>query len=163
MVEEPAQAANATVVVAPRSEETGPEVSPEPADVETREQRLAEEIALARGLSATAEGSVVAGSAATELDLVSAVRADPTAVETVTTTDSVSEVTGRLSVPMALAVDISGEVGHYGAGADATAAVPLAVYLPPPAPPEPETDAEPPGDAAGEEPTENAPADESTS
>ena len=149
VVEEPAQAANATVVVAPRSEETGPEESPEPADVETREQRLAEEVALARGLAGTAEGSVVAGSAATELDVVSALRADPTAVETVTTTDSISEITGRLSVPMALAVAISGEAGHFGVGSDATAPVPPTVYLPPPAPPEPEPDAETPG---GEEP-----------
>jgi len=152
VVDEPELAANATVVVAPRTEETGPEESPDAADLETREQRLAEEVALVRGVAAAGEGSVVAGSAATELDLVSAVRADSTAVETVTTTDSVSEITGRLSVPMALAVDISGEVGHFGVGTDATAAVPPSVYLPPPAPPEPETDPEAPAD--GEAPPE---------
>lgn len=140
VTEEPEQAANATVVVAPRSEATGPDESPEPADVETREQRLAEEVALARGIAASGEGTVVAGSAATELDLVSALRADSEAAEAVTTTDSVSELTGRLSVPMALAVDISGEVGHYGVGAEATAPVPPAVYLPPPAVPAPEQD-----------------------
>lgn len=140
LTEEPTQAANATVVVAPRSEATGPEESPEPADVETREQRLAEEVALAQGIAATGEGTVVAGSAATELDLVSAVRADPEAAQTVTTTDSVAELTGRLSVPMALAVAISGDGGHFGVGAEATAPVPPAVYLPPPAVTEPEQD-----------------------
>ncbi|PYF99132.1 Copper transport outer membrane protein, MctB [Georgenia satyanarayanai] len=138
LTEEPGQAANATVVVAPRSEATGPEETPEPADVETREQRLAEEVALARGVAATGEGTVVVGSAATELDLISAVRADADAAQAVTTTDSIAELTGRLSVPMALAVDISGEVGHYGVGAEATALVPPAVYLPPPAVPGPE-------------------------
>ncbi|QDB79762.1 copper transporter [Georgenia wutianyii] len=142
VVDDPTQAANATVVIAPRSEETGPEESMEPADLETREQRLAEEVELVRGLAETGEGSVVAGSAATALDLVSAIRADSTAVETVTTTDSVSEITGRLNVPMALAVAISGEVGQFGVGADATAAVPPAVYLSPPASPQPEETAD---------------------
>src|SRR5699024_5702761 len=79
VVEEPTQAANATVLIAPRSEATGPDESPEPADVESREQRLDAEVALARGLAATGEGAVVAGSAATELDLVSAVRSDTAA------------------------------------------------------------------------------------
>lgn len=147
VVDEPEQAANATVLVAPRTEETGPEESADPADVETREQRLTEEVALARGLATTGEGSVTAGSAATELDLVSAIRADSTATETVTTTDSVADITGRISVPMALAVAISGEVGHYGMGTDATAAVPPTVYLPPPAPFQPED--EPTGDDEG--------------
>ncbi len=155
VVDEPEQVANATVVVAPRTEETGPEETPEPADVETREQRLAEEVALARGLAASGEGTVVAGSAATDLDLVSVIREDGAAVDTVPTTDSVSEVTGRLSVPMALAAAISGEVGHYGVGSGATAAVPPAVYLPPPAPPEPEDDPEM-GEPTGTEGQEDA-------
>jgi len=154
VVDEPEQAANATVLVAARTEETGPEESPDPADVETREQRLTEEVALARGLAATGEGSVTAGSAATELDLVSAVRADSAATEAVTTVDSVAEITGRMSVPMALAVAISGEVGHYGMGTDATAAVPPTVYLPPPAPFAPEDEDAPEG--------QDAPADDET-
>ncbi|WP_324653549.1 copper transporter [Georgenia sp. H159] len=162
VVEAPEQSANATAVVAPRSEDVGPAEETEPADVETREQRLREEIALARGLAATGEATVVAGSVATELDLVSAIRADATAAEAVTTTDSVSEITGRLNVPMALAAAISGEGGHYGVGAEATAPVPPAVYLPPPAPPEPEpADSAPAGGEPGDgEPTDGEPADD---
>ncbi|WP_413450449.1 copper transporter [Georgenia phoenicis] len=152
LTEEPGQAANATVVVAPRSEANGAGDGGESVDVETREERLTEEVALARGITATGEGSVVVGSAATELDLVSAVRTGD-AAEVVTTVDSVAELTGRLSVPMALAVAISGEVGHYGVGAEATAAVPPTVYLPPPAAPEPETE-QPEG--AGDAETEDA-------
>ncbi|HLS73441.1 MAG TPA: copper transporter, partial [Actinomycetaceae bacterium] len=138
VVEEPEQAANATVLIGPRTEEITEETEPEPEEVEEREQRLATELALARGAAATAEGSVVAGSAATERDLISLIRESGAEV---TTVDSVTEVTGRMSVPMALAANISGTVEHYGVGAEADAVVPPSVYLPPPAVPEdPETD-----------------------
>src|SRR5690606_24707036 len=120
VVDEPELAANATVVVAPRTEETGPEHSPDAADLETPEQRLAEEVALVCGVVAAGDGGVVASPAATEPDLGSAVRADWTAEEPVATTASVSEISGRLSVPLALGVDISAEVGHFGVGSEAT-------------------------------------------
>ncbi len=138
VVDEPEQAANATVLVGPRPEERAEEVEPEPSEVEEREQRLAAELALASGAATTAEGAVVAGSAATELDLISVIRESGTDI---TTVDSITEVTGRMSVPMALAAAISGTVGHYGVGAEADAVVPPSVYLPPPVVPEdPEPD-----------------------
>ncbi|MEE6273183.1 copper transporter [Georgenia sp. MJ206] len=143
VVEGPAGPANATVLVAPRTEPL-PEAQDESGDAGEEEDTAAAQtvtsahVSLAQALSGTGEGSVVIGAAVTDLDLVTAVRADGDVAAVVTTVDSVADVTGRVSVPLALAADISGDNGHYGFGVGAEQPVPESVYLAPPAPPEPE-------------------------
>jgi len=160
----PSRAANATVVVGPRPVHIDQDDVPEPD--ETRDDRYAAYIDLARGLSATGEGSVLAGSARTEHDLLAQLRAEPEAAEAVTTIDSVDTVPGRLSVPLALASAIAGTTAHYGSGLDAGDLVPESVYLPPPAIPEGPEDGAGGDDAVdgtlpeGDEPTDDAEADE---
>jgi len=144
----PSQAANATVVVGPRPVTI--DDNDEPETDEGREERYAAYIDLARGLADTGEGSVLAGSARSEYDLLSQLRSHGTAADEVTTVDSVDTVPGRLSVPLALATAIAGTTEHYGSGLDATALVPDSVYLPPPAMPEVPEDPEGEGDPDGE-------------
>ncbi|MFC4556476.1 copper transporter [Georgenia faecalis] len=155
VVEEPAGPANATVVVGPRPE-PAPEQETE-TDSEERAVRTAGYVDLTEGVARTGEGSVVLGAATTELDLVAAIIADPDAAGVVTTVDSVGEITGHVSVPLALAADISGDQGHYGFEEGAQEPVPASVYLPPPAPAEPSpapTEAAEPTE--GSEPTDGA-------
>ena len=138
VVDEPTEAAHATVLVGPRTQgdDSTPEEESTEEDTSDREDRLAVETALAVGLATTGEGSVVSGSAATDLDLVTAIRSS--VASSVATVDSVGDVAGRVSVPLALAEVISGTIDHYGFAADASNEVPAAVYLAPPAPPEPD-------------------------
>ena len=146
--DEPEEAANATVLLGARPAPVDEE--DEPAEDPSSAERDAAFVELARGLATTGEGSVDAGSARSEQDLLATLRADAAAAEEVTTVDSIDTVPGRMNVPLALAAAIAGTTDHYGVGLDATEIVPEPVYLPPPALPD---------EAAG---TDGADADEAT-
>lgn len=101
----PTAAANAVVVVGPRSESTtDATASPTPAD------DSAAWVSALTGSAAVAP-TVVVGAANQSGELVSALRS---AKATVTTVDSVGQTTASVSMPLALAATISGTVGAYG-------------------------------------------------
>lgn len=143
LVDEPTTAANATAIVGPRADADSAE---ETEDDSEREDRLAVEAALAEGMATTGEGTVLSGSASSDLDLLTHVRA--TAPDSVTTADSVADIAGRVNVPLALAATISGSIDHYGFAADASIEMPPAAYLAPPA--QPDGDAAADGESDGE-------------
>lgn len=87
-------------------------------------------LALVGALAARTAGTVVAGPAATDAELVSKVRADDALSAEVATVDSVTDITGQLSVPRALAAAIVGTIGQYGFGPSATSVLPPRVTLP---------------------------------
>jgi len=130
--------ADATVLVGPRAAEP-PAEEPSPEETRTATDALAAHVALAEGLAASGRGSVTVGAAAGDLDLVSAVRADAQARDTVTTVDSIGEVTSTISAPLALAVSISGSMNAYGFQNGAEQAVPPRVEIPVQEPAAPET------------------------
>jgi len=81
---------------------------------------------LPRAATGLAEASVVVGDADAPLLTAIAEGDDRT---TVTTVDGVGELTGQVSVPLALAARAAGSVGHFGTGAGATAVAPGVVRL----------------------------------
>lgn len=56
--------------------------------------------------------------------LVTAVREDGDLAEEVSTVDNLESVSGQVAAAMALAWELDGEAGHYGVGAEASAALP---------------------------------------
>jgi len=90
----------------------------------------ATEIAVAA--EARSGGAVVAGHELVEGGVLRALRDDARTSTRVSTVTSVHTLVGQVSVPLALADQISGEIGHYGSDPDATAAVPPRVVLAPP-------------------------------
>ncbi|MPV38857.1 copper transporter [Georgenia subflava] len=127
---EPSAPADATVLVGPRPAEV-PDEEADPDEAEAAARVLAAHVDLAEALAATGRGSVTVGSAVTDLDLVTALRADETAAGTVTTVDSVSEITAAISGPLAVAVAISGSVNAYGFQTGAEEPVPPRVDISP--------------------------------
>ncbi|WP_127126111.1 copper transporter [Georgenia sp. SYP-B2076] len=129
---EPSGPADATILVGPRAaEQPAEDVSPK--DSDAAKNVLASRVQLAEAL-ATVSGSVTVGAAASDLDLVGAVRADDGAAGVVTTVDSVGEITAAISTPLAVAVALSGGHDHYGFERGAVEAVPPRVELAPAAP-----------------------------
>lgn len=122
--------AYATVVVgAPALEE-----EPTDSELERLEQVNAILTRFAVGISSTGEASVLAGTRDGPGSLLAAVLANDTAAEKVTTVDSVGNVIGQVTVPMALAAAIGGEQGNYGTAEDADAVIPPKTELEPPDP-----------------------------
>ncbi|MHB1063341.1 MAG: copper transporter [Georgenia sp.] len=121
--------ADATVLVGPRPAEAPAETTPAE-EVDALREVLAAHVRLAAALGEVAP-AVTVGAAVTDLDLVEAVRADDAASATVTTVDSVGEVTATISTPLAVAVSISGARGHYGFQSGAEDPMPPRVDLTP--------------------------------
>lgn len=90
----------------------------------------------ALGISTTGEGSIVAGSQDGEGSLLAALRSDEAGATEVTTVDHVGTVTGQVTIPLALAADITGEQEHYGTADDAEAVLPQGTTLEAPDPEE---------------------------
>ncbi len=84
---------------------------------------------LVAAVAGQAEGTVVAGPATADRDLVSAVRGGEVA-DDAATVDGIEDVTGRISVPRALAAAIGGTIGHYGFAGSADTALPPSVAVP---------------------------------
>ncbi|MFC7406950.1 copper transporter [Georgenia alba] len=123
--------ADATVLVGPPAvPETTEEEQTDQGGQEVADERRAAYVELAAGLAGTGDGSVTVGSAASERDLVTAVRGDENASDVVTSVDSVGEVTASLSTPLALAAAISGTTDAYGFQEGAQEPVPPRVDLP---------------------------------
>ncbi|MFH5822648.1 copper transporter [Georgenia sp. AZ-5] len=141
---EPSAAADATILVGPRPAPVPAEGEEDEEQAETVEAALTGHVQLAAALSGVT-ASVTVGAAATERDLVSAVRADDAAADSTTTVDSVGEVTAAISAPLALAVELSGATDHYGFQQGANEPVPPRVEL------EPAPAVEPAEVGAGEE------------
>lgn len=79
---------------------------------------------VARGLSSTGEGSVLAGSDDGPGSLLTALRADADLAEGLTTVDAVGTITGQVTVPLALAAAVAGDGGHFGVAEDVDAVLP---------------------------------------
>jgi hypothetical protein len=91
---------------------------------------VASQVAIAKAAAARSEGSVVADTNATSGDVVSTILADDTLAKSLTTVTGVNDVTGQVSVPLALNTTITGVAGgHYGFG-DGEKAFPRAGHLP---------------------------------
>ncbi len=86
------------------------------------------------GLAEAGEGIVLAGPADNEWDLVAAVRAQEALSTSMSTVDAVNLPTGQVTVPLALAHDISSESLPYGVSATAQQVIPGEVTLGPPNP-----------------------------
>lgn len=104
--------------------------------------QLQESVKAATEIAVAAEersgGVVVAGHELVEGGVLRALRDDARTSTRVSTVTSVHTLVGQVSVPLALADQISGEIGHYGSDPDATAAVPPRVVLVPPQRPVPD-------------------------
>ncbi|TRW43107.1 copper transporter [Georgenia yuyongxinii] len=126
----PTGQADAIVLVGPpAAAPPAPDADPEETDAAAAV--LGSQVRLAEALSGVAP-AVTVGAAASDLDLVAAVRADDAAAAAVTTVDSVGEITAALSTPLATAVALSGGHGHFGFLGGADVAVPPRVELAPP-------------------------------
>jgi len=108
--------------------------SSEPAqETETRAPEVdvvASQVAIASAAQARSEGVVVAAGNVTSGDLVATILADGDLAQSVTTVTGVDEVTGQVSVPLALNARIGSSAGHFGFG-DGETPVPQRVELPP--------------------------------
>lgn len=83
-------------------------------------------LALASSLDSRSDGAVVAGPAGTAQagGLVGALRSDAALAREVSSVDNADRGTGRVTVALALAEQLTGRAGQYGAGAGASAALP---------------------------------------
>lgn len=112
------------------------------------EEVRAAELGLVKGTSATR--TLIAGTDA-DGSLLRMIRTDTEAAEAYTTTDSLTTAAGKIIIPRALAVIVSGEGGDYGFADGVAAAVPPEVEISAPEPIEPieedDGDGEPAEDA----------------
>lgn len=119
-----ANPADAIVVVAPEAATAGSTATPPTDDVQGA--RLAVVSAAASG----SEGAVLVGGARGNGSLVDALLKDTTLASRVSTVSGMKAVSAQVDVPLALAAQIGGQVGHYGFGESETV-LPPAVVLPP--------------------------------
>lgn len=126
-VEEPAEPAYATVVIADTAETEDPEEA---------QQRNAVLSVTLTGLSQTGEGNVLAGAARNDGDLVLAVRDQEALSSAISTVDGVDLITGQVTVPLALAADIADNTAAYGTSDSAQEGIPGDVSLSSPDPAE---------------------------
>ena len=89
----------------------------------------AAQVAIAAAAQARSEGAVVAARWVTEGDLASTILGDDALASRLTTVTGVTQVTGQLSVPLALNARIGGVIGHFGFG-DGQTLFPARVVLP---------------------------------
>lgn len=128
VIDEPQAPADAFVFLAPTTVTSDDAESTQAADLAAASRIEATLVSAAQSGS---EGALVAGGTAVEGDLVTTIRADQALAATLTTVSGTTTVTGQVTVPLALAARISGQVGQYGPGEGATAAAPPAVTLAP--------------------------------
>lgn len=93
-----------------------------------RQQQLAALVELAAAFDARARGAVVAGPRSSALDggLVDALRGQPSVASAVSSVDNADRGIGRVAVVRALAEQVAGRAGQYGAGPGASAPLPAA-------------------------------------
>lgn len=84
------------------------------------EDVLAAQTAIATAAQARAEAAVVATAAVGSDDLVATILSTDDLSSSLTTVTGIDEVTGQLSVPLALNARIGGTVGHFGFGDNQT-------------------------------------------
>lgn len=106
------------------------------------------------------QGTVVVGATPLEGDLVSTIRNDSDLAASTSTVTDVESVTGQVNVPLSLAARLAGQVGQFGTGTGATAAIPPLVTLDPVTRQAEEAPAD--GTPEGEAPADGAPADGTT-
>lgn len=109
--------ADAIVVVAPLSKSA------------PKDSVQAARLAVVAAAQHESDGAVLVGDARGKGSLVDALLADPTLAATVTSVSGISATSAQVTVPMALAAQIGGKVGHYGHG-DGETVLPPTVTLP---------------------------------
>ncbi|MCL2455095.1 MAG: copper transporter [Micrococcales bacterium] len=122
MDEQIIEAADAIVVIAPPLPAAS-KTKPTPPSDAVQAARLAVVTAAASGSA----GAVLVDGSRGEGALVDALLNDVTLRDTVTTVSGVSAVSAQVTVPMALAAQIAGTVGHYGFGESETVLPPTLV------------------------------------
>lgn len=107
------------------------EATAEPAEDEVTRLRDTEDaiVDLAQAADDRSEGVVVAGHALAGDGVLQRLRGDGDTQRAISTVAYVQSLVGAVSVPMALAENMSGQAGHYGPDGDATAPVPPRVTL----------------------------------
>ncbi|NMR21419.1 copper transporter [Cellulomonas fimi] len=116
--------ADAIVVLAATADT---ERSETPAPVE---DVVAAHVAIASAAQARSDGAVVAGGARTPGGLVETILGDGDLADSLSTVSRVDQLTGQVSVPLALNARIAGPAGHFGVG-DGETPVPVPSTLPP--------------------------------
>lgn len=127
-----------TADIADQATHATPGAEPTAEDLAQRQESVAAAMEIAVAAQARSGGAVVAGHELVEGGVLRALRDDARTSSRVSTVTSVHTLVGQVSVPLALADQISGEIGHYGSDPDATAAVPPRVVLVPPPRPGPD-------------------------
>ncbi|WP_407342496.1 copper transporter [Pengzhenrongella phosphoraccumulans] len=94
------------------------------------EDVIAAQVAISSAAQASSEGAVTATVLSAEGDLVSTIMADGDLAQNLSTVTGVDQVTGQISIPLALNARIGKVVGHYGFG-DGETVIPERVTLPP--------------------------------
>lgn len=95
---------------------------------DSEQQQQAALLALAQAMDKRSAGLVLAGPDGSALDggLVRALRESATLTRAVSSVDNVDRGIGRVAVVVALAEQVDGDAGQYGAGAGASAPLPVA-------------------------------------
>ena len=94
------------------------------------EDVIAAQVAIASAAQSSSEGAVVATVLSAEGDLVSTIMADGDLAQKLSIVTGVDELTGQISIPLALNARIGQVVGHYGFG-DGETVIPERVTLTP--------------------------------
>ncbi|MDO8107484.1 copper transporter [Isoptericola sp. b441] len=102
-----------------------------PTDSASRKARLDAWAAISQAVQRRSAGAVVVTGEVADDSLVRTIRTDDALSKLLTTVDGVRTPQGLLAVPLGLADRIAGVVGQYGAGPQATAAMPDRTALPP--------------------------------
>lgn len=121
-----------TADIADQATQATPGAEPTDEDLAQLQESVEAATEIAVAARARSGGAVVAGHELVEGGVLRALRDDARTSTRVSTVTSVHTLVGQVSVPLALADQISGEIGHYGSDPDATAAVPPRVVLAPP-------------------------------
>lgn len=119
--------ADAVVVLAPTTRDDVDAASADPQDAEQTQSAW---LAVLTAAQERSEGAVLGDGPRGAGSLTDAILADDELASSLTTVSGVEEVTGQVSTPLALAVRIAGDNGHYGFGEGETV-LPEAVTLTP--------------------------------
>ncbi|WP_448060364.1 copper transporter [Cellulomonas hominis] len=122
-----AQAADAVVVIEPQQADEDAKPTAESDDADTI---AAAQLAIVQAAQARSEAAVLAGGPTGTQSLIDTVLADEDLAGSITTVADLDQITGQVSVPLALNARIGGTTGHYGSGDDQTA-LPVPVALTP--------------------------------
>lgn len=100
------------------------------ATADASDDAITAQVAIASAAQTSSDGAVVAAVASAEGDLVSTIKADGDLAQSLSTVTGVDQVTGQISIPLALNASIGDVVGHYGFG-DGEIVIPERVTLTP--------------------------------